>query len=550
MNLLLPFLTQGSVRSARTAIIAADGSTASYGDLMERSARLAGAWRRKGIGAGDRVQLAMPLGISIYVSLVALWRLGAVIVFPEPALGLRGLRHAVAATRPKAFLASGWFRGLRCVLPELWSVPVMITPDERGGDADGIEPVAADHPALISFTSGSTGRSKTIVRSHGFLASQNACIADLLKPQRDDETDLVAFPVFVLANLGLGVTSVLPNWDLRRHDTADARCIAEHVARNRVTRALAPPSICEKLASGPKVSLQAIFTGGGPVFPDFLERLAANAPRADIVSVYGSTEAEPIAHQRVCDITASDWGAMRTGAGLLAGHPTPALKLKIRDDEIVVTGQHVNKSYLDRADDRATKLALDGEVWHRTGDAGRVDDAGRLWLLGRLDGRANGLFPFGIEAAARFWPDVVRAALVSIDGQAVLAIEGDTRSRNVWQREADRIGQVRVVPAKSIPLDRRHRSKIDYVALRKMLGVPRIRVDHRVSRFVERRIGQHHRHFDLSIRDAPIGLEQHGLARGRDQLEAMALVEADSPVCGGPGAYQHAPPAQAPQTPT
>ena len=45
MNLLLPFLTQGSVRSARTAIIAADGSTASYGDLMERSARLAGAWR-------------------------------------------------------------------------------------------------------------------------------------------------------------------------------------------------------------------------------------------------------------------------------------------------------------------------------------------------------------------------------------------------------------------------------------------------------------------------------------------------------------------------
>jgi olefin beta-lactone synthetase len=470
MNLLQAFLEGATGRGARTAIIAADGAIASYADLMEQSARLATAWKRRDVGPGDRVLLAMPLGISLYVSLMALWRLGAVVVFPEPALGLRGLRHAVAVTKPKAVLASGWFRALRYVLPDLWTVPLAISPDDVAGGAETVAAVADDHPAMISFTSGSTGTPKTIVRSHGFLSHQNACVADLLQPTREDETDLVAFPVFVLVNLSLGVTSVLPNWDLRRQDAAEPRGIAEHIAKHAVTRALVPPSICEKLASSAAAKLSAIFTGGGPVFPDLLERLSAQAPRADIVSVYGSTEAEPIAHQHVRDITAADWQVMRGGGGLLAGRPIAAIDLKILDDEIVVTGDHVNKGYLDPAHDHSTKLALGGDIWHRTSDAGRLDETGRLWLLGRLDGRVGNLFPFGIEAAARFWPNVAGAALASIDGKAVLAVAGDTASRDLWQRQADRIGDIRVVPVNSIPLDRRHRSKVDYAALRKLLS--------------------------------------------------------------------------------
>jgi olefin beta-lactone synthetase len=170
--------------------------------------------------------------------------------------------------------------------------------------------------------------------------------------------------------------------------------------------------------------------------------------------VYGSTEAEPISYQHVCDITAKDWDAMRSGGGLLAGRPISEIRLKIRDDEIVVTGDHVNKGYLDPATDRATKFTMDEVIWHRTGDAGRMDEAGRLWLLGRLDGRAGSLFPFGVEAAARFWPGVERAALIMANGKAVLAIQRDTGSRSMWQRQADRIGELCVVTVKKIPLDR------------------------------------------------------------------------------------------------
>ena len=94
MNLLSPFLDNVDRWSARTAIVAPQGDSATFGALAERSERLAARWRGQGIAPGDRVLLAMPLGVALYAAIAALWRIGAVAVFPEPALGLNGLRHA------------------------------------------------------------------------------------------------------------------------------------------------------------------------------------------------------------------------------------------------------------------------------------------------------------------------------------------------------------------------------------------------------------------------------------------------------------------------
>lgn len=472
MNLLEPILPELAAHGTRTAIIAGDGARASYADLIARSQTLAVEWRRAGLKAGDRVLVAMPVGIELYASLVALWRLGAVVVFPEPALGLAGLRHAIRATRPRAFLAAGWFRLLRYAVPDLWRVSLTLAFDGHGraGGFDEIEAVEAGHPALISFTSGSTGRPKAIVRSHGFLTVQNARIAELLAPGREECVDLVGFPVFVLANLSLGITSVLPNWPLRRQERADAASIMRHVTSHRVNRLLVPPSICAKLAGGTPLPVDTIFTGGGPVFPDLLERLSASFEGTEIVSVYGSTEAEPISHQRLSEISPADWQMMRGGGGLLAGRPIPEADVRILHEEIVVTGDHVNKGYLDEADDRDTKFELDGAIWHRTGDAGRLDAGGRLWLLGRRDGVAGGHFPFATEAAARYWPGVRQAALTTMNGKAVLAIAGDPALHAQWQENASRLGDIRVVGVRAIPLDRRHGSKVDYPRLRAVLG--------------------------------------------------------------------------------
>jgi acyl-CoA synthetase (AMP-forming)/AMP-acid ligase II len=380
------------------------------------------------------------------------------------------LRHALAATRPKAFLSAGRFRLLRYVLPDLWTMPLHLHPAGRGAAGLQIYNADKDHPALISFTSGSTGRPKGIVRSHGFLAAQNHCVGRMLAPSREDERDLVAFPVFVIVNLGLGITSVLPNWRLTRHDRASAPAVAALVRKRRVTRLLVPPSICEVLMEGEGLAdIEKIFTGGGPVFPDIVGRLSERVPRADIISVYGSTEAEPIAHQSMRETTVIDWSAMRKGAGLLAGRVIPEARVQLVGDEIIVTGEHVNKGYLDGAGDDANKLKRDGEIWHRTGDAGRIDEQGRLWLLGRKEGKAGNHYPFSIEVAARFWPGVRRVALLPSTSNPMLAVEGDASCSRQWMRLAEQLGDIHVRLVGRIPLDRRHRSKVDYVALRSVI---------------------------------------------------------------------------------
>lgn len=474
MNLISAFLDQASRRKEQVAIIDAKGQSSTFANLVEASASLAAAYRHKGLRKGDRVLIAMPLGIDLYVALAALWRIGAVVVFPEPALGLRGLKHAARTTRPRAFLASGWYRLLRALLPELRGSTLALSPVLRHTPDDDVAEVEGNHPALVSFTSGSTGVPKTIVRSHAFLAAQNDCVASLLRPSSHIEIDLVAFPVFVVANLGMGVTSVLPDWDVKRHDQADPDRIVQHMRRHGVTRVLVPPAICERLLLARNLPpLAAIFTGGGPVFPDLVEALARRLPAAEIVAVYGSTEAEPIAHLHHRDIGAEDWQAMREGKGLLAGHPIPEIELQIIDDEIVVTGDHVNKGYLDPSQDAANKITLAGRIWHRTGDAGRLDQSGRLWLLGRREARVGKLYPFAVEVAARGWPGVRRAALVGIEGRAVLAVEGDRSEIGEWRTRAAAldVGTVRWVG--TIPLDRRHGSKIDYYALHALLATER-----------------------------------------------------------------------------
>ncbi|MBK8438701.1 MAG: AMP-binding protein [Rhodobacter sp.] len=208
----------------------------SFAEIDRRAAAFAATGAARGICKGDRVLVVMPVGIDLYVALAACWRLGAVAVFPEPAMGLKGLRHAVAVTRPAFVFASGIYRLVR-FLPALWRCPRLAP---HAADRGAVDPVALtpDDCALISFTSGSTGAPKAIPRSHGFLMAQHAAVRSLLASDRP-ETDLVAFPVFALVNLADGRCSALPDWRISRPETVTQKQLSAWITRSGATRAVA-----------------------------------------------------------------------------------------------------------------------------------------------------------------------------------------------------------------------------------------------------------------------------------------------------------------------
>ena len=144
---------------------------------------------------------------------------------------------------------------------------------------------------------------------------------------------------------------------------------------------------------GMPTGAHTLFTGGGPVFPDLVTRIRKATSAMRVVSVYGSTEAEPIAHSDAAEVSGADWRGM-IRRGTVGGNPGRGGTRAIVDDEILVAGEHVVGGYLDPARDASTKIRdAHGTIWHRTGDAGRFDEQGRVWLRGRLDGRVAGLWP-------------------------------------------------------------------------------------------------------------------------------------------------------------
>jgi acyl-CoA synthetase (AMP-forming)/AMP-acid ligase II len=302
------------------------------------------------------------------------------------------------------------------------------------------------------------------------------------------------------------VTSVIPGVDLRRPGSVDPARVVAEMQGHGVTTSAASPAFFDRvarhcLARGVRFpALRKLFTGGAPVFPRLLDQLQEVAPRAEVVAVYGSTEAEPIAQLARHQVGAGDREAMAAGKGLLAGAPVPQVRLRILPDrcgtplgpfnaaefdaeclaphqpgEIVVSGEHVLAGYLHGVGDREAKLRVDGAVWHRTGDAGYLDGEGRLWLLGRCSARVvdrrGVVYPLSAEASAYLDPRVRRAALVAHAGKRILALEyydrGQAPALDVLRGAL--LDEVRV--CREIPVDPRHNGKVDYRRLRHSLGI-------------------------------------------------------------------------------
>ncbi|MEO6002216.1 MAG: AMP-binding protein [Opitutus sp.] len=487
-----------------------------FAELENAVAHAAQWWIDLGLARGQAVLVFVPMSADLYVALLALFRIGAVAMFLDPSAGEQHVQRCCERFPPRAFLGPWKAHLLRLKFRALRDVPLHVT-------LNGWMPGARRWPtrwssrmlknnlaeprdaALVTFTSGSTGVPKGAVRTHAFLLAQNRALAPSLALEAG-EVDLATLPVFVLASLAAGITSVIAKVSVQRPGAVDARELFAAILRHGVTRMTASPALFERLiahshATGRRLpSLTKLYTGGAPVFPRVLEQLRQMAPNAQVVAVYGSTEAEPIAHIDARKIATADLDAMKRGRGLLAGLPVPEIRLAILNDqwgqpraplsvpafeaatlrsgevgEIVVTGDHVLPGYLGGVGDEETKFKVGDIIWHRTGDAGYLDENGRLWLQGRCSARikdaGGSLYPFGVECVAMTFPEVKRAAALSYQGKRLLVIAtegGDRLTERLL--EVTRWAKIEsVLLWADLPMDKRHNAKVDYPLLTKRL---------------------------------------------------------------------------------
>lgn len=522
MNLVAVLTEQVRQRPAAPAIIESRRGTetvTTFAALGERSRRVAALLREAGLRAGDPVLIFHPMSAELYTVLLGVFRLGAVAMFLDPSAGREHIERCCELQAPRALVASPKAHLLRLTCGALRRIPHKFaigpwlpgaTSLRRAGGVSPVEhcePCAAESPALLTFTSGSTGQPKAAVRTHGFLLTQHQVLERHLK-LAPGEVDLTTLPIFLLANLASGVTSVIPDADLRRPGFIEPNPVLHQMRRLQVTRAAGSPAFFERLLAGTDAAgafggMRKIYTGGAPVFPKLLRRLQAAAPQAEVEAVYGSTEAEPIAHVSAAKLSEADHAAMLAGQGLLAGAPIPEIQIAVLRDqwgkslgalsdaefarlriafentgEIVVAGGHVLKGYLQGRGDAETKFRVGDTVWHRTGDAGRFDAHGRLWLLGRcaakIEDRHGCLYPFAVECIAQEQPGIRRAALVADAGRRVLAIEPEGElSTAALQSLQEQLAWAQLAEVRSfaaLPVDARHNAKIDYPALRQLLA--------------------------------------------------------------------------------
>jgi acyl-CoA synthetase (AMP-forming)/AMP-acid ligase II len=494
--------------------------TLSFLDLESAASRAAAMLTASGLQAGDPVLVLVPMSVDLYVALLAIFRLRLLAVFLDPSAGRQHIERCCAALPPKALIATPKAHLLRCIRPALRRIPIAFAtgrlrlPGARSWSAwnqyapyPTVAACGPNTPALMTFTSGSTGAPKAALRSHGRLAAQQQILAAELRTAPGDLV-LSGLPIFILSNLGSGAANLIPGCDLSHPGDVDAAAITERVQELGVTCIQASPAFLAKVADHCRrrgirlCGIRRICTGGAPVFPRLLDRIQAAAPQADVTAIYGSTEAEPIACLPRADLRPEDRAAMDAGSGLLAGRPVSAARLRILPDrwgtpigpfgesefdrlclgpqqagEIVVSGPHVLQGYLRGEGDRETKFKVGGETWHRTGDAGCVDLEGKLWLLGRCAARIRDrqgvLYPFTVETAADSLAAVRRSACVRAGGRRTLVVEPTEhataaewallKSRLAWAQ----IERVLVLPR--IPVDRRHNAKVDYPGLDRIL---------------------------------------------------------------------------------
>jgi acetyl-CoA synthetase len=409
--------------SARLALIelARDGTRRewTFGEVSERSSRLAGALAARGIGRGDVVMTLIGNRPEWVFAIVACLRIGAVVLPATEQLRAADLRLRIEIAQPQLILADKRDRAeLEAARPHC---PVLLVPDESlfAADPAPTGELAAHEPSLITFTSGTAGEPKAVVHAQRYLSGQrlqatawlDARAGELVWCTAASGWSKSARNVFIAPWL-CGAAALLHD---ARFDPDERLSLLE---RERVNVLCMAPTEYRVIArrSAPRASaaLRALVAAGEALNPEVLSSWR-EATGLEIRDGYGQTETG--------QLTCSPPGVPAKPGSM--GPALPGVELHVQDGELTVDPASVPTFFLGYLGEQLRREqdgswtgvdARDGGRWH-TGDLVEQDDEGWLGFLGRNDdviiSAGYRIGPFEVESALLSHPSVAEAAAVA-----------------------------------------------------------------------------------------------------------------------------------------
>jgi acyl-CoA synthetase (AMP-forming)/AMP-acid ligase II len=500
-----------------------DYLTLSFAELDAEATAWCARLTAAGINRGDRTLVMVRQGLPLIACVFALFRIGAVPVVIDPGMGRKNFLACVARSRPRALVGIPLAQVMSHVFRSAFaSVKIRVwapgSATRRIGSSFqpstfNFQPVRSEAAELaaILFTSGSTGAPKGVCYEHGMFEAQVRLIRDAygITP---GEVDLPMLPIFALFNPALGMTTIVPEIDPGRPADVDPEKIIQAILQENVTNSFGSPTLWGKIFAHclehdiKLPGLRRVLCAGAPVPLSLYIDSQKVLTGGGLYSPYGATEALPVSSTHTFEILAKEVFNDLDRYGTCVGRPVANMEVRIiaitdspiaiiaetrelpkgEIGEIIVRGPVVTKRYDDMDEATAAAKIQDGEtVWHRMGDCGRVDGAGRLWFCGRKAERVitrdGTLFTDPCEQVFRTnFPDQ-RVALIGLGkpGQMTpalvveeLLIAKDRRlSLEILQMTAQsrphttNIKTFFVHP--NFPVDTRHNAKIHRLALAK-----------------------------------------------------------------------------------
>jgi malonyl-CoA/methylmalonyl-CoA synthetase len=437
-------LFERQVRAApqRVAIETADGGRLSYGDLDERAARLAAHLTRLGVGRGERVAVQIEKSVANMLLYLACLRLGAVYLPLNTAYTLAELDYFFGDAEPALIVcdpanqaAIGGLGGARAAR--------VATLDRQGhGDLVGaldeerprtaIAPVADDDLAALLYTSGTTGRAKGAMLSHGNLASNALALVDAWGFSAEDVL-LHVLPLYHVHGLFVACNTALlagagllflPRFDAEEALAALPLATVMMGVPTYYTRLLAHDGLSDARCAG----IRLFVSGSAPLLENTFHEFEARTGQR-ILERYGMTETGMNTSNPL-------HGERRPGT---VGLPLPGVEIRVADEAgrvlgpgeigvLEVRGPNVFKGYWRMPEKTAEEFRPDG--FFVTGDLGRIGADGYVTIVGRakdliISGGLN-VYPKEVESVIDDLPGVVESAVIGVPhpdfGEAVSAV--------------------------------------------------------------------------------------------------------------------------------